>query len=154
MPDIVSPAVRSRMMAGIRGKNTKPELIVRSGLHRLGFRFRLHKKDLPGKPDLVLKKHNAVVFVNGCFWHGHPCHLFKLPSSRTTFWKAKILRNQRNDQRATVALRAQNWRVLTIWECSIKGRERIDPAFFMNRIQNWLFSKRKTGEIRGKRKRY
>ena len=95
MNDVVDSATRSRMMSGIKGKNTKPELMVRSGLHRLGYRFRLHRKDLPGKPDLVFAKHRAVIFVHGCFWHYHDCHLFKMPSTRREFWETKIGRNRR-----------------------------------------------------------
>ena len=85
MNDVVDSATRSRMMSGIKGKNTKPELVIRSGLHRLGYRFRIHRKDLPGKPDLVFAKYRAVIFVHGCFWHYHACHLFKMPS--TSFWR-------------------------------------------------------------------
>ncbi len=90
MPDVVSRAKRGEMMSGIRGKNTKPELVIRSALHRAGYRFRLHTRSLPGKPDLVLPKYRAAIFVNGCFWHGHDCHLFKWPGTRKDFWRAKI----------------------------------------------------------------
>lgn len=98
MADTVPPDVRSRMMAGIKAKDTKPELIIRRGLHAMGFRFRLHAKGLPGKPDLVLRKYRAVIFVNGCFWHGHECVLFKWPKSRADFWREKINRNRHNDR--------------------------------------------------------
>lgn len=98
MVDIVDVSTRSRMMAGIKNRNTKPEILIRKLLHKKGFRFRLHVKDLPGKPDIVLPKYKALIFVNGCFWHGHiNCHLFKLPATRTEFWQAKITRNQAND---------------------------------------------------------
>src|SRR3546814_5787277 len=100
MTDIVSPAKRSQMMSGIRGKDTKPELLVRRALHAKGFRFRLHVKDLPGRPDIVLRKHQAVVLVHGCFWHGHDCRYFKPPSTRPEFWLAKIGRNRANDLRS------------------------------------------------------
>ena len=93
MADVVDRKTRSRMMSGIRGKNTRPELLIRKGLHARGFRFRLHDKRLPGKPDLVLPKYSAVIFVHGCFWHGHDCHLFKWPQSRREFWRKKITRN-------------------------------------------------------------
>ncbi len=119
MPDIVSAAVRSRMMSGIRAKNTKPEILVRKGLHGLGFRFRIHGR-LPGKPDLVLPKHEAVIFVHGCIWHGHDCPLYRLPSTRTDFWKAKIVRNQANDLKVVKALRDDGWRTLTVWECALR----------------------------------
>lgn len=85
MTDIVDPQTRSRMMAGIRGKNTRPEMLIRSGLHRLGYRYRLHGAKLPGKPDLVFAKRKAVIFIHGCFWHGHDCHLYRTPKSRTEF---------------------------------------------------------------------
>ena len=102
--DSVTPDVRSRMMAGIRGKNTKPELAMRSALHRRGFRFRLHCKELPGKPDLVFRKFRAVIFVHGCFWHGHGCHLFKWPKTRSEFWQQKIHSNIDRDRRQRLAL--------------------------------------------------
>ena len=123
--DIVTPNVRSRMMAGIRGENTKPELAVRSALHCLGFRFRLHRKDLPGKPDLVFPKHRAVIFVHGCFWYGHACHLFKWPKTRSEFWQQKINSNIARDRRHLLALADGGWRVATIWECTLKGRARL-----------------------------
>ena len=90
MPDIVSPEVRSRMMSGIRGRDTKPELVLRRGLHALGFRYRISPKDVPGKPDMVFPRYHAVILAHGCFWHGHDCHLFRWPSSRREFWRAKI----------------------------------------------------------------
>lgn len=119
--DIVDTATRSRMMSGIRDRNTKPEIVVRSMLHRQGFRFRLHVRELPGKPDIVLPRHRAVIFVNGCFWHGHDCHLFKWPKTRVDFWRKKIERNRENDNKARVVLLANGWRVAVVWECAIKG---------------------------------
>ena len=130
MADVVSPDVRSRMMAGIRGKNTKPELILRSGLHRAGFRFKLHDKSLPGKPDLVFPKYHAVIFAHGCFWHFHDCHMFKWPKSREQFWRSKIMRNRDTDLRTLQMLDATGWRSGVIWECALKGRARLDPALF------------------------
>src|SRR5579871_1971205 len=100
MADIVSRRVRSEMMAGIRSKNTKPELLVRSALHKLGFRFRLHVRDLPGRPDMVVPKWHAVIFVHGCFWHAHNCQLFRLPSTRRQWWKKKLDNNKLVDRRA------------------------------------------------------
>lgn len=138
MVDIVDSNTRSRMMAGIKGRNTKPELIIRSLLHRRGFRFRIHVKDMPGKPDIVLPKYKAVIFIHGCFWHGHQgCHLFKLPATRTEFWQDKILRNQSNDQRAEEILRATGWRVCIVWECSIRGAKK-DPEQVVTTITDWL----------------
>lgn len=121
MPDIVDPAMRSRMMAGIRGRNTKPEILIRSLLHRQGFRFRLHARNLPGKPDMVFPRYRAVIFVHGCFWHGHDCPLFKWPSTRPEFWREKIGRNQNNDNRTRTALITAGWRVGVVWECAIRG---------------------------------
>lgn len=123
MADIVVPRKRSEMMAGIRAKDTKPELVVRRLLHSLGYRFRLHRKDLPGKPDIVLPKWNTVIFVHGCFWHGHAdCPLFRLPKSRTEFWAKKISANRERDAKAKHQMGNLGWKVLEIWECSSKGR--------------------------------
>lgn len=148
MADIVDPFTRSRMMAGIKGRNTKPELLVRSLLHKRGFRYRLHVKDLPGKPDIVLPRYRSVIFVHGCFWHGHQgCHLFKLPATRTEFWQEKILRNQTNDHRAVELLLASNWRVCIVWECSIRGAKK-DPERVVNTIIDWLSGTELCLEIR------
>lgn len=138
MIDIVDSATRSRMMAGIRSQNTKPELIIRSLLHRKGFRFRLHVKELPGKPDIVLPKYHAVIFIHGCFWHGHEnCRLFKLPGTRPEFWQEKIFRNQSNDTRAVNLLRDLNWRVCIIWECKIRASKK-DLTHMADSISDFL----------------
>jgi DNA mismatch endonuclease, patch repair protein len=126
LADVVDAATRSRMMSGIRGKNTKPELLIRKALHARGFRYRLHC-DLPGKPDICLPKHRAVIFVHGCFWHGHGCHLFTWPKTREEFWRAKIERNRAVDRSAEASLLASDWRVATVWECALKGRKAIQP---------------------------
>ena len=111
-------------MSGIRGKDTKPEIVVRRLLHRLGYRFRLHCKDLPGRPDIVLPKWRTVIFVNGCYWHGHKdCHLFRLPKTRTEFWSKKIEGNQARDQRNYIVLEAAGWKVLVIWECAVSKKK-------------------------------
>lgn len=118
--DNVSKEKRSQIMSKIRGKNTTPEIKVRSLLHRLGFRFRIHKKNLPGKPDIVLAKYKAVIFVNGCFWHGHQgCKISKIPKSNTDFWTNKIQRNIEHDELNIAKLLDAKWRVLVIWECEI-----------------------------------
>lgn len=118
MTDVVSPAVRSRMMAGIKGKNTKPELIVRSYLHRAGFRFSLHRKDLPGRPDIVLPKYRTVVFVHGCFWHRHArCRYATSPGTRPKFWQAKFRSNKARDIRAARDLAGAGWHVFVVWAC-------------------------------------
>jgi len=120
MVDIVSSKTRSKMMSAIKSKNTKPELIIRRGLFKMGFRFRLHNKMLPGSPDLVFKKHRTVLFVNGCFWHGHNCKLFKIPSTNTIFWQQKISKNKLNDFKNKQLLLDLGWNVIIVWECSIK----------------------------------
>lgn len=107
-------------MAGIKGKNTKPEMAVRKQVFAAGFRYRLHARNLPGTPDLVLTRYKVVVFVHGCFWHGHKCLNGKLPETNRDFWQKKFARNIKNDQRATRALRAKGWKVVTIWECQLE----------------------------------
>lgn len=138
MVDIVDVSTRSRMMAGIKGRNTKPEILIRKLLHKKGFRFRIHVKDLPGKPDIVLPKYKAVIFVNGCFWHSHKnCRLFKLPATRTEFWQEKITRNQANDSKSINLLLESNWKVGVVWECSIRGVTK-DHGRVINTISEWL----------------
>lgn len=150
MVDIVSKKTRSRMMSGIRGKNTKPELVIRSGLHRLRFRYRLHYGDLPGKPDIVFPKYQAIILVNGCFWHGHGCNLFKWPTTRPDFWRNKIRTNQVRDQRNLNTYAAEGWRTLVIWECALKGAERRDPEKIVELVARWLKSGTESAEIEGK----
>ncbi|KRA61142.1 DNA glycosylase [Rhizobium sp. Root651] len=149
MADIVTPEVRSRMMAGIRGKNTKPELTLRRGLHADGFRFRLHDRTLPGKPDIVFPRYRAVLFAHGCFWHGHNCHLFKWPSSRPDFWQAKIYRNREVDALASAALREAGWRQGIVWECALKGKARLPIETVLSECATWLRSDIPFFEIRG-----
>ena len=151
MVDIVSVAVRSRMMSGIRAKNTAPERLVRSELHQLGFRFRLHVRELPGTPDIVLPRWNTAILVHGCFWHGHGCRLFRLPATRTQFWEDKIKRNLEVDKRTVASLKQLGWRVLVIYECALRGPERRSMTAFRNRINRWIVSPRTFGEIRGTR---
>lgn len=147
--DIVAPAVRSRMMAGIRDRNTKPELTIRSALHRLGYRFRLHRRDLPGKPDLVFSKYRAVILVHGCFWHGHGCHLFKWPATRSEFWQEKINSNIARDRENLLALADDGWRVATIWECALKGRARLPIETIAGHCAAWLESDESEMELSG-----
>jgi len=123
------------MMSGIGGKNTKPELIVRSLLHRSGYRYSLHRKDLPGKPDIVLPKHKTVVLVNGCFWHKHDCHLFKLPSTRTAFWKDKLSKNKVRDAANIKQLIELGWKVVLIWECAIKGKHKKSEDILLGELK-------------------
>ena len=138
--DTVTPEVRSRMMAGIRGSDTRPELAIRSALHRRGFRFRLRRRDLPGKPDLVFPKHRAIIFVHGCFWHGHDCHLFRWPKTREDFWRDKITSNAERDRSQLSMLLGGGWRVATIWECALKGRGRLPIGTIAERCAVWLES--------------
>lgn len=149
MVDVVRPDVRSRMMSGIRSTNTRPELILRQALHRAGFRYRLHVRNLPGKPDLVFPRYKAVIFAHGCFWHGHDCHLFKWPSTRPDFWQAKIARNREVDARSEAALAELGWRLGIVWECALKGRFRKSHDSVIASCARWLRSGRPRLDIRG-----
>ena len=148
MADIVDQQTRSRMMSGIRGKNTKPELALRRTLHARGFRFRLHSSKVPGKPDLVLPKHQAVVFVHGCFWHRHDhCRYAATPSTRPEFWKLKFEANVTRDKRIRNALFEHGWRVATVWECALRKPEM--ATFAAELLAAWLHGKNKQIEIAG-----
>ena len=149
MADVVDKATRSRMMSGIRSKNTKPEITIRKALHSRGYRYRLHSVDLPGKPDIIFVSRKAVVFVHGCFWHGHGCHLFKWPMTRQEFWKAKILRNREKDEEVAAALSAIGWRILIVWECVLKGRGRKSVQEITDDVSRWLDEGSANSEIRG-----
>lgn len=122
MVDSLTPEQRSAQMSRIRSSNTKLEVLVRKGLHARGLRYRLGGAKLPGRPDIVLPKYRTVVFVHGCFWHGHDCPLYRLPKTRPEFWADKIGKNRARDQRVTSGLEAMGWRVLTVWECSLRGQ--------------------------------
>lgn len=148
MADIVSAEKRSQMMAGIKGKNTKPELLIRRALHRSGFRYRLHGKKLPGRPDLVFPKYKAVLFIHGCFWHGHDCHLFKWPGTRVDFWKQKIERNQQVDKTSLQRLLEAGWRVGVVWECSMRGKTKHPFDYIVQETTKWLLSDIKYFQIR------
>jgi DNA mismatch endonuclease (patch repair protein) len=139
LPDVVDAATRSRMMAGIRGKDTKPEMIVRRALHARGFRYRLHNRALPGSPDLCFPKYRSVIFVHGCFWHGHKCKYFKWPKSRQAFWREKIQNNQARDVRSQTALANLGWRSRTVWECQTRVSEG-GIVSLGNAIERWLRS--------------
>lgn len=151
MVDIVTPEKRSKMMAGITSKNTKPEIFVRQRLHRMGYRFRLHRKDLPGKPDIFLSRYRVAIFVQGCFWHGHgECHLFRLPKTRLEFWEKKISGNKERDVRIRSELIQAKYRVLDIWECSIKGKAALDTGLLENELNQFISGGNKNYlEIRG-----
>lgn len=150
MVDIVSSEVRSRMMSGIKGKDTKPEILIRQLLYRAGYRFRLHRKDLPGRPDIVLTRYNAVLFVNGCFWHGHEdCNLFRLPKSRQDFWKEKISGNRARDLRKQIELIKLGWRVGVVWECALKGKKALDHESILRCLEEFIRGDSAFYELRG-----
>lgn len=149
MVDVVTPEKRSEMMSGIRGRDTKPEIMIRRALHGLGFRYRLYDAKLPGKPDLSFIGLRAVIQVNGCFWHGHDCHLFRWPATRKEFWREKITSNKERDTRYSKELSAMGWRTLTIWECALKGKGRICPEETIARAADWLRSGVGDNQIRG-----
>lgn len=140
MVDVVDRQTRSRMMSGIRGKNTKPEIVIRKALHAGGFRFRLHRKGLPGSPDIVLPKYRAVILINGCFWHGHDCCLFKWPKTRPDFWREKIEGNIARDLRNQAELKKLGWRLCILWECEVKGAGEVRRTEVTTRIMDWLCS--------------
>jgi DNA mismatch endonuclease (patch repair protein) len=126
--DVLSPEQRQLNMSRIRGKDTKPEMMLRRGLHQAGLRFRLHARELPGRPDLIFPRYHAAVLIHGCFWHGHDCPMFKLPRTRTEFWTGKIAGNRARDRQNEAALSRQGWRIMTVWECALKGPARLRPS--------------------------
>ncbi len=133
--DTLSPIERSKRMSLIRNRDTMPELVVRRLVHRLGFRYRLHRSDLPGKPDLVFSKRRKVVFVHGCFWHRHPdCSLARLPKSRLGFWVPKLEKNRERDERNQAELQRTGWEILVVWECELRDREALEARIidFLN----------------------
>ncbi|HYQ23733.1 very short patch repair endonuclease [Stenotrophomonas sp.] len=138
MADSLTPEQRSAQMSRIRGSNTKLEVLVRKGLHARGLRYRLGGAKLPGRPDIVLPKYRTVVFVHGCFWHGHNCPLYRLPKTRPEFWADKIGKNRARDLRVTAELEAMGWRVLTVWECSLRGKTAIEQASFLDHLAETL----------------
>jgi len=136
--DVLTPEQRRLNMSRIRGRNTKPELILRRGLHARGLRFRLHAPHLPGRPDIVFPAHRAVILVHGCFWHGHGCALSTIPETRRNFWSEKIRATAARDARATLALREAGWRVLTVWECSLRGRCRLSEPKLLDACERFI----------------
>jgi DNA mismatch endonuclease, patch repair protein len=136
MVDTLSPAERSRRMARIRNKDTSPEMAVRRIVHRLGYRYRLHRRDLPGCPDLVFSRIKSAIFVHGCFWHRHPdpnCRLARLPKSRLDFWEGKLSANRLRDIRNQELLVDRGWRILIVWECELSDKEQLE-----NKLKNFL----------------
>lgn len=147
--DVHSPEQRSRNMSRIRGRDTRPELLIRRGLHGRGFRFRLHARDLPGRPDIVLPKHRVVIFVNGCFWHGHDCPMFRLPATRPEFWLTKIEGNRARDTVSAVTLADAGWRSFTVWECALRSRAKLGAEAVLDACENFLRSDSTAGQIGG-----
>jgi DNA mismatch endonuclease (patch repair protein) len=149
MADVVSPAKRSQMMSGIKGKNSLPEMLVRKALFAMGYRFRLHRRDLPGTPDIAMPGRKIAIFVHGCFWHAHQgCKYAKTPSTRTQFWTAKLQGNVARDQRAADKLAEMGWRVLNVWECSTRDAEA--AAGLPEALRSWIDGDTRVGEISGK----
>lgn len=140
MPDKISKETRSKIMAAIKGRNTKPEMIVRQGLFRRGYRYKLYSNSLAGKPDLVFPKYGAVIFINGCFWHGHKCSLFQEPQTNQLYWKTKISANKKRDAKAIKALLCDEWRVLVLWECALYRKQSAEIEIVLDEIEKWLHS--------------
>lgn len=149
MADVLTPAQRRLNMSRIRGRDTRPEMLIRSGLHAAGLRYRLHVRNLPGCPDLVFPRYRAVVLVHGCFWHGHNCPMFKLPTTRAAFWRQKIDRNRERDCVAAAKLKEESWRVLTVWECSLKGTRRCPLERVLKESAAFIRGRRMSKEIAG-----
>ncbi len=130
MVDVFTSKKRSKIMSSIKNKNTAPEIIVRKLLHSMGYRFRLHRKDLPGTPDIVLPKHKTVIFINGCFWHGHEhCPRSRLPDTNKDFWEAKIIKNKKRDEENIEKLRSQGWNTIVVWTCELKDIEQLKNKY-------------------------
>lgn len=138
MTDRITRAQRSEIMSTVRAKNTHPELLIRSALFKMGFRYRIHSKKLPGCPDIVLPKYRAIIFVHGCFWHGHSCKAGKLPSTNSEFWKQKISKNQERDRIISHKLNELGWKILTVWECSLKGSQKKFFNQLILKITDWI----------------
>ena len=152
MTDIVDSATRSRIMSGIRSKNTKAEVEIRKRLFATGFRYRLHDKKLPGKPDIIFPRYKAIIFIHGCFWHVHNCALFRWPADNKQFWKTKLTRNRGKDLNNNDALKKLGWRILVIWECAFRGAGKIrekEIDSIIKKAVKWLNSKSRLREIRG-----
>lgn len=146
--DPLTPAQRRHNMQRIRGRDTKPELLLRRALHARGLRYRLHQPNLPGKPDLVLSRWRAVIFVHGCFWHGHDCSLGVSPMSNAEFWSLKIASNRRRDEAQVLQLHAAGWRVAIVWQCALTGRHRIGSEETAFIVHDWLADGSQLIEVR------
>lgn len=151
MADNVDGPTRSRMMAAVRSEDTGLEVTIRKALHGRGFRYRTNVRNLPGRPDIVLPKHRAAIFVHGCFWHGHDCELFRLPATRREFWRKKLERNRERDAEARQALSEIGWRCLTVWECTVRGSGKRDLSVVVDEVARWITTGGTPYELRGGR---
>lgn len=149
MGDRLTIEQRRLNMSRVRSKDTSPETIVRRLLHSLGYRFRLHRQDLPGTPDIVLPRHRVAIFVHGCFWHGHDCPLFRMPATRTDFWSSKIEANRTRDKSARSALLNLGWRTITVWECAVRRRWRLAPFELAETVTNFVEDSSTESQIEG-----
>ncbi|EIM04284.1 very short patch repair endonuclease [Rhodanobacter denitrificans] len=138
MADVLTLEQRQLNMSRIKGKNTKPEMLIRRGLHARGLRYRLHDRSLPGRPDIVFRKYNTAVFIHGCFWHAHGCIMSKLPATRQDFWEAKLSANAARDHKAVQELQSNGWRVLNIWECALRGPQRWTEDALLDRVAHFI----------------
>jgi DNA mismatch endonuclease (patch repair protein) len=148
--DVHSPEVRSHNMSRIRGRDTKPEMLVRRGLHQRGLRYQLHRRDLPGSPDLVFPSRRCVAFIHGCFWHGHNCPMFRLPATRADFWSQKIEANRARDEHAVEALTAAGWRQLTVWECALRGPVKLAEPELLEACEDFIRSEALSCDLAGR----
>jgi len=151
--DVHTPLQRSFNMSRIRGADTKPELVLRRGLHAHGLRYRLHVRELPGTPDIVFASHKVAVFVHGCFWHGHECDMFRWPATRADFWRAKIGSNRQRDEHALKALRSAGWRTLVVWECALRGSRKLPAERVVEACVAFAHGTTKSKTIVGRHKR-
>ena len=149
MVDVVDTATRSRMMSGIRGRDTKIEVAIRKALHARGLRYRTDVRSMPGRPDIVLSRWRAVVLVHGCFWHAHDCGLCRIPATRPDFWREKLEGNAARDTRNTTALLDADWRVATVWECALRGRGPQALIDVADRLATWVRGEEQMIELRG-----
>jgi DNA mismatch endonuclease (patch repair protein) len=149
MPDVVDAATRSRMMSGIRGRDTRIEIEIRKALFALGFRYRTDVRSLPGRPDILLPRWKAVVLVHGCFWHMHDCGLCRIPATRLEFWKSKLEGNAARDSRNHAALLEAGWRVATVWECALRGKGAEALPAVADQLAEWVRGSEPVMELRG-----
>lgn len=147
--DVLTPEQRQRNMSRIRARNTRPEMMIRTGLHARGYRYRLHDRRLPGTPDLVFGSRRVVIFVHGCFWHGHDCSLSRPPATRPEFWAAKVEGNRRRDEAVLAQLAQLGWRVVVVWECALRGRRKLPTDSLFTELERALDGSAPLLTIRG-----